>query len=91
MQTHVRKMRLYHACTTDGHVVVVTDTYAQAGLLLLLLGYDVTDMRGVVPGTHPHAWHNVISTGLCPDGCGCRLGTEDADRLDCACDGPCCF
>lgn len=27
----------------------------------------------------------------CPDGCGCRLGTEDADAHDCACDGPCCI
>lgn len=26
----------------------------------------------------------------CPDGCGCRIGTEDADRLDCGCGGPCC-
>ena len=27
----------------------------------------------------------------CPDGCGCRLGTEDADAKECACDGPCCM
>lgn len=26
----------------------------------------------------------------CPDGCGCRLGTEDADARECACAGPCC-
>ena len=25
----------------------------------------------------------------CPDGCGCRLGSEDADARDCGCDGPC--
>jgi hypothetical protein len=25
----------------------------------------------------------------CPDGCGCRLGTEDADARECGCDGPC--
>lgn len=23
--------------------------------------------------------------------CGCTLGTEDADRRDCACGGPCCW
>jgi hypothetical protein len=28
---------------------------------------------------------------LCPNGCGCRLGTEDADHRDCACDGLCCY
>jgi hypothetical protein len=28
---------------------------------------------------------------LCPTGCGCRIGTEDADRADCGCDGPCCW
>lgn len=27
----------------------------------------------------------------CPYGCGCQLGTDDADRRDCACDGPCCY
>ena len=26
----------------------------------------------------------------CESGCGCRYGTEDPDRLDCACDGNCC-
>lgn len=25
----------------------------------------------------------------CPDGCGCRLGTEDAEAGECGCDGPC--
>jgi HPt (histidine-containing phosphotransfer) domain-containing protein len=25
----------------------------------------------------------------CPDGCGCRLATEDADARECGCDGPC--
>ena len=28
---------------------------------------------------------------MCPERCGCRLNTDDADRLDCACGGPCCF
>lgn len=28
---------------------------------------------------------------LCPNGCGCRLGTQDADQKDCACDGLCCY
>jgi hypothetical protein len=25
----------------------------------------------------------------CPAGCGCKLGTDDADRNECGCDGPC--
>ena len=25
----------------------------------------------------------------CPEGCGCRLGTGDADARECGCDGPC--
>lgn len=28
-------------------------------------------------------------SGRCPVGCGCRLGTDDADRRECGCDGPC--
>lgn len=27
---------------------------------------------------------------LCPGGCCCRLGTEDADARECGCDGGCC-
>jgi NTP pyrophosphatase (non-canonical NTP hydrolase) len=27
---------------------------------------------------------------LCPGGCGCRLGTDDADARECGCDGGCC-
>lgn len=27
---------------------------------------------------------------FCPGGCGCRLGTDDADRFECGCDGGCC-
>ncbi len=26
----------------------------------------------------------------CPSGCGC-VAADDADRRECACDGPCCF
>jgi hypothetical protein len=25
----------------------------------------------------------------CESGCGCRYDTNDPDRFDCACDGPC--
>lgn len=28
-------------------------------------------------------------SGRCPEGCGCRLGTDDAARRECGCDGPC--
>ena len=27
---------------------------------------------------------------MCPGGCGCRLGTDDADRFECGCDEGCC-
>jgi len=27
---------------------------------------------------------------LCPGGCGCRPGTDDADARECGCDGGCC-
>ncbi len=27
---------------------------------------------------------------MCPGGCGCRLGTEDADMRECGCDEGCC-
>jgi hypothetical protein len=27
---------------------------------------------------------------MCPGGCGCRLGTEDADAQECGCDEGCC-
>jgi hypothetical protein len=30
-----------------------------------------------------------FATGHCPEGCGCRLGTEDADARECGCDGLC--
>jgi hypothetical protein len=26
---------------------------------------------------------------VCPEGCGCRLGTDNADARECGCDGPC--
>lgn len=28
-------------------------------------------------------------SALCPEGCGCRLDTDDADRRECGCTGPC--
>lgn len=37
------------------------------------------------------AGHQPEPVEMCPAGCGCRLGTEDADARECACDGPCCF
>lgn len=36
------------------------------------------------------AAHPGFAEQLCPEGCGCRVGTEDADRFECGCDGPCC-
>ena len=34
-------------------------------------------------------WQILRGWPKCPDGCGCRLGTEDADARECGCDGPC--
>jgi hypothetical protein len=44
-------------------------------------GTDVTWPQDAAPDTAPEA--------RCPEGCGCRLGTDDADRRECGCDGPC--
>ena len=43
-------------------------------------GYDNQEHGPKCSGANP----------LCPGGCGCRLGTEDADRNECGCDGGCC-
>lgn len=34
--------------------------------------------------------YSIQEYALCPDGCGCRLDGEDAERRDCSCGGPCC-
>lgn len=51
---------------------------------------DVGSQAGFTAG-----WRAAIAVAggwpLCPNGCGCRLGTEDADRKECACDGLCCY
>lgn len=51
---------------------------------------SVGSMAGFTAG-----WQAAVTAAsgwpLCPNGCGCRLGTEDADRRDCACDGLCCY
>ena len=41
---------------------------------------------------HPDYREDLIASSapLCPGGCGCRLGTDDADRLECGCDAGCC-
>ena len=40
-------------------------------------------------------WHAAVTAAsgwpMCPNGCGCRLGSVDADSRDCACDGLCCY
>jgi hypothetical protein len=33
--------------------------------------------------------HGAQFCRTCPSGCGCRYGTDDPDRYDCWCDGPC--
>jgi hypothetical protein len=51
---------------------------------------DVGSMAGFVAG-----WQAAVAAAsgwpLCPNGCGCRLGSVDADSRDCACDGLCCY
>lgn len=51
---------------------------------------DVGSRAGFVAG-----WQIAVTAAsgwpLCPNGCGCRLGSEDADARDCACDGLCCY
>lgn len=61
MIDNVRNVRPYRASTTAGPVVIVSITYNDAMELLVNLGYDVLELRGMVPVQHPHAWHNVIS------------------------------
>lgn len=56
----VRNVRPYRATTTSGPVVVVSTTYADAQTLLIAMGYEITDLRGVRP-IHLDTWHNVIS------------------------------
>jgi hypothetical protein len=50
---------------------------------------DVGSMAGFTAG-----WQAAVTSAsgrpLCPGGCGCRLGTDDADRRECGCDGGCC-
>lgn len=40
----------------------------------------------MLPHARPCA---VADVRRCESGCGCRYGTNDPDRLDCGCDGPC--
>jgi hypothetical protein len=51
---------------------------------------DAGSMAGFLAG-----WQAAVTAAsgwpLCPNGCGCRLGSEDADARDCACDGLCCY
>ena len=50
---------------------------------------DVGSRAGFTAG-----WQAAVTSAsgrpLCPGGCGCRLGTDDADRRECGCDGGCC-
>ena len=46
---------------------------------------DLTSPAGDASQTTPP-----VEPELCPGGCGCRLGTEDADRFECGCDEGCC-
>lgn len=49
-------------------------------------------LRAGEPGTgwKPGGDGKEAPAGPCPGGCGCRLGTDDADRSECGCDGGCC-
>jgi hypothetical protein len=46
---------------------------------------------GLLPGeAGPQARQEASTDEMCPGGCGCRLGTDDADRFECGCDEGCC-
>lgn len=51
------------------------------------------DARSLLPRPVPEPEGPRAITGsavpMCPEGCGCRLDGEDADRRECGCDGPC--
>ena len=57
-------------------VLAVSEPYPDRGRSLLVRVY-VEARLGRLDGA------------ACPEGCGCRLGTDDADRRECGCDGPC--
>lgn len=54
--------------------------HEQLALLYLLIGSNPEDVARQLDRLAP----------LCPGGCGCRLGTDDADRRECGCDEGCC-
>jgi hypothetical protein len=46
---------------------------------------------GVLPGeAEASPRQEAGADEMCPGGCGCRLGTDDADRRECGCDEGCC-
>lgn len=52
-----------------------------------------TDSWESLTGEDRNAWEDVAA-GIgprCPRGCGCRLGTEDADARECGCGGLYCY
>ncbi len=46
-------------------------------------GRELASASAVIPQDHP----DIL---VCPGGCGCRAGTDDADRRECGCDEGCC-
>jgi hypothetical protein len=58
-----------------------------------MLGQIITELS--IAESTLHEWditdnYRPVPWRTCPDGCGCRYGTMDADHRECACAGPCC-
>lgn len=66
--------------------------FSHEAALALLDETDKAHREGVRAMTEGLAYEPGLDTagGLCPGGCGCRLGTDDADRFECGCDEGCC-
>jgi hypothetical protein len=58
---------------------------------ILLNCSEVVRRKAAAAGDREACDAEVQTVPLCPNGCGCRLGTSDADARDCACDGLCCY
>ncbi|MGH3402850.1 MAG: hypothetical protein ACRDRJ_10175 [Streptosporangiaceae bacterium] len=58
-------------------------------VLVLQAPTDVCFIRDGEPDQAAYEARTPHRPHYCPDDCGCRLGTNDADRFECGCDGPC--
>jgi hypothetical protein len=78
-----KQVRVKLGVNTDG-----TTVYAD-GQLVAFDNHGEVMLRSDA-GVVTWSWPNLEMEELCPGYCGCRLGTDDADRHDCGCDEGCC-